>query len=329
MDNLDFLSKSTLKKSINFLKIGSSYFISKYTKRPVHWGFPASISIEPTTLCNLRCLECPSGSQKFSRNTGMIDYQFYTDIIDALHPYLSYLILYFQGEPYLHPDFFKLVNYANKKNIYTATSSNAHFLDNKNAKNTVESQLDRLIISIDGTTQDIYSIYRKKGNLNKVIEGTKNIIKWKKKLNSKKPYVIFQFLVIKPNQHQVEEVKQLGRKLGVNKTIIKTAQIYDFKKGSPLIPTSNKYSRYRKNKDGTYSIKTKLKNNCWRLWNSCVITWDGIVVPCCFDKNAKYKMGNLKQESFDDIWNGKFYADFRQSILHSRKDMDICRNCTE
>ena len=259
----------------------------------------------------------------------MIDYQFYTDIIDALHPYLSYLILYFQGEPYLHPDFFKLVNYANKKNIYTATSSNAHFLDNKNAKNTVESQLDRLIISIDGTTQDIYSIYRKKGNLNKVIEGTKNIIKWKKKLNSKKPYIIFQFLVIKPNQHQVEEVKQLGRKLGVNKTIIKTAQIYDFEKGSPLIPTINKYSRYRKNKDGTYSIKIRLKNNCWRLWNSCVITWDGIVVPCCFDKNAKYKMGNLKEESFDDIWNGKFYANFRQSILYSRKDMDICRNCVK
>ncbi|MBI3582259.1 MAG: hypothetical protein HY098_09355, partial [Nitrospinae bacterium] len=75
---------------------------------------------------------------------------------------------------------------------------------------SVESGLDRLIISIDGTTQETYEHYRVGGELQKVIEGTKNILTWKKKLRSKKPYVIFQFLVVRPNEHQAEEVKNLG-----------------------------------------------------------------------------------------------------------------------
>lgn len=66
------------------------------------------------------------------------------------------------------------------KKIYTATSTNAHYLTDENARKTVESGLDRLIISIDGTTQDTYKQYRVGGNIDKVILGAKNIVKWKK-----------------------------------------------------------------------------------------------------------------------------------------------------
>ncbi|HRB92899.1 MAG TPA: SPASM domain-containing protein, partial [Chitinophagales bacterium] len=74
----------------------------------------------------------------------------------------------------------------------------------------------------------------------------------------------------------------------------KTAQVYDYENGNELIPENEQYSRYRKNSDGTYSIKNSLENSCWKLWHSCVITWDGKVVPCCFDKDAQHQLGDLK-----------------------------------
>jgi radical SAM protein with 4Fe4S-binding SPASM domain len=328
-DILNLLGKLTFRRSLNAVKLAGSYLVSKYIGRPVHWGMPMSISFEPTTSCNLRCPECPSGLRSFTRPTGMLDPEFFKKQIDEIHKDLLYLIFYFQGEPYLHKNFLELVKYASTKRIYTATSTNAHYLNDDNAKKTVESGLDRLIISIDGTTQEVYEQYRKGGKLEKVIEGTRNIIRWKKALKSRTPHVIFQFLVVKPNEHQIEEVIQLAEETGVDEVAFKTAQIYDYEHGNPLIPSLDKYSRYEKSADGKYRIKNKLLNHCWKMWHSCVITWDGMVVPCCFDKDAWHKMGNLNNHSLKEIWNNGEYRQFRASVLRSRSEIEMCRNCTE
>ncbi|KAA0993754.1 SPASM domain-containing protein [Dyadobacter aurulentus] len=328
-DGLNLMSKVTPKRAWNSIQILSSYFYSKMTGNPVHWGMPIAISFEPTTSCNLRCPECPSGLRSFTRPTGMMEEQLYKKTIDELADTLLYLIFYFQGEPYLHPKFFELVEYAHNKGIYTATSTNAHYLTDEKAKKTVESGLDRLIISIDGTTQDVYQQYRVGGNLEKVLEGTRNIIKWKKELKSSTPHVIFQFLVVKPNEHQIEDVKKLAEEMGVDEIGFKTAQIYDYEEGSDLIPTIDKYSRYKKEAGGGYSIKNKFVDHCWKMWHSCVITWDGAVVPCCFDKDAEYKLGDMKRQTFRQLWRGKKYEDFRASLIRSRSEIEMCKNCTE
>src|SRR5689334_7943804 len=215
-DSLNLASKLTFKRFWNGIKVLASYYVSQVLKRPVQWGFPVSISFEPTTSCNLRCPECPSGLRAFTRPTGMLQRDFFSETIDQLAKELLYLVFYFQGEPYLNPSFLDMVAYASRKKIYTATSTNAHYLTDANAKRTIESGLDRLIISIDGTTQDVYQQYRVGGNLNKVIEGAKNIVKWKKELKSKKPFVVFQFLVVKPNEHQIEDEKKLTKEIGVD-----------------------------------------------------------------------------------------------------------------
>src|SRR4051812_1816358 len=225
-DTKNFFSKLTLRRALNAVKVLASYQVSKWTKRTVQWGLPVSISFEPTTSCNLRCPECPSGLRSFSRPTGMLKKDFFSETIDQLSRELMYLVFYFQGEPYLNPDFLDMVQYAASKKIYTATSTNGHYLNDKNAKRTVESGLDRLIISIDGTTQETYSQYRVGGNLDKVLEGAANIIKWKKQLSSTKPFVIFQFLVVRHNEHQIEEIKELAKKTGVDQVRLKTAQVY-------------------------------------------------------------------------------------------------------
>lgn len=328
-DGLNLFTKLSPIRIWNAGQLIGSYMASRVTGKPQHAGMPMSISIEPTTSCNLRCPECPSGLRSFTRPTGMLKPELFESTINQLASRLSYLIFYFQGEPYLHPQFLDLVEYASRKRIYTATSTNAHYLNDRNAKATVKSGLDRLIISIDGTTQETYESYRIGGSLEKVIEGTKNIVRWKRELKSSTPHVIFQFLVVKPNEHQIDEVNKLGKELGVDEVAFKTAQIYDYQQGSDLIPTIDRYSRYKKSNDGTYQIKNELLNHCWKMWHSCVITWDGKVVPCCFDKDAHYVLGDLNHQSFEEIWRGQKYNDFRASLLRSRSEIEMCKNCTE
>lgn len=327
-DGINLFSKLNSRRILNAAKLFSSYYISKTIKRPIQWGMPLSIEIEPTTSCNLRCPQCPSGLREFTRDTGMLDLDLYKKIIDEIHPELVWLILYFQGEPFLNKSFLEFVKYAASKNLYTATSSNAHYFTDEMAKATVESGLDRLIISIDGTNQETYSKYRKGGQLNKVIEGTENLLKWKKELGVQTPHIIWQFIAFKHNEHQIPEIKKLAKEIGVDELGIKTAQIYDYQTSNEFIPENEDLSRYSKTETG-YQIKNKLLNQCWRMWRGSVITWDGLVVPCCFDKDATHRFGNISKQSFKSVWSGEQYNNFRKAILKSRKEIDICTNCTE
>jgi len=328
-DNFNLLRKITLKKFWNLFLLHFSYRYSKIFKSKLAWGKPFSLSIEPTTACNLACPECPSGLKQFSRPTGRLKIEEHKKMLDEIEKSVFYINYYFQGEPFLNPNFLEIIKEAKKRNIYTATSTNGHFINEQKSKEIVKSGLDRLIISIDGLTQETYEGYRKKGKLNKVIEATKNLIQAKKELNSKTPHLIFQFLAVKYNEHEIPEVIKFGKELGINETRIKTAQIYDYKNGNELITKDLRYSRYKLNSDGTYSLKHKLNNHCWRMWSGAVITWDGAVVPCCFDKDAKHQMGNLLNKKFKTIWNNKKYQNFRLQVIKNRASIDICKNCTE
>src|SRR6476660_7927256 len=221
-DTVNLFSKLTPHRLLNAAKVMTSYQLSKLTGKPVQWGYPVSVSFEPTTSCNLRCPECPSGLREFTRPTGMLKKNFFEQTIDE---------------------------------IYKDTSTNAHYLTDEKARKTVESGLERLIISIDGTTQEVYQQYRIGGKLEKVLQGARNIVKYKKEMKSKTPFVIFQFLVVKPNEHQIEDIKQLTKEIGVDDVWFKTAQVYDYENDPhQLIPSNEKYSRYKK-VNGNYQLK--------------------------------------------------------------------------
>lgn len=326
---LGILKKLSVYKIYNFIKLWFGFHVSRLIKKPKQYGLPFFVSIEPTTSCNLRCPQCPSGLRAFTRPTGMLRNQLFEKVILQLKGHLHSLTFYFQGEPYLNPDFLTMVAFANSHKIYTITSTNAHYLSAENARQTVLSKLDKLIISVDGITQQVYEQYRIGGQLNKVMEGTREILSQKKQLKSKTPHVVWQFVVFKPNEGQVEAVKKLGKEMGVDEVKIKTAQIYDFENGHDLIPETEKFSRYKKTEAGSFLLKNKLLNQCWRMWQGCVITWDGRIVPCCFDKDATHQLGNLSKESFSNVWFSDAYNQFRRSILKGRDQIEICNNCTE
>lgn len=328
-DTARFISKLTIPKVMNAAKIFASYQLTSLLKKPVQWGTPMTISVEPTTACNLRCPECPSGLRAFTRDTGNMKEDFFRKLIDDMHHRLMWLIFYFQGEPFIHPKFLDMVKYAHDKGIYTITSTNGHFLHMENARKTVASGLDRILISVDGSTQQVYEQYRKEGKLDSVLQGARNLVAAKKEAGSATPHIVFQMLVVKPNEHQIGEVKKIAREIGVDEVKLKTAQVYDYEHGNDLIPSLSKYSRYHQLSNGKWALKNKLLNHCWKLWHACVITWDGMVVPCCFDKDATYKLGDLKQKSFRDIWKSQAYQQFRTQLLKGRDQIDICTNCTE
>ena len=319
----------SVKKAVNVFRLYFSFIISRGLKKSLISGLPFALSIEPTTSCNLGCPECPSGLKQFTRKTGNLSISLNKKIIDELAGKLTYINYYFQGEPYINKNFFDFVKYANSKKIFCSTSTNGHFLNDENCKKTIQSGLKRLIISIDGNSQETYQVYRKNGKYKRVIDGTKNILKWKKELNSQYPHVIFQFLVVKTNEHLIEEMKTLASELGINELRLKTAQFYNYENGNELIPDNKKYSRYTKTKSGKYILKNKFSNHCWRMWSSAVVTSKGGIVPCCFDKDAANTLGNLENEKFKKVWLSKKYNDFRKQIFSDRKQIEICQNCSE
>lgn len=324
-----FIKVITWGKLWNLFLLYSSFYFSRITRKAFHWGMPWSLSVEPTTSCNLSCLECPSGLKKFTRPTGQMSFENFKTIIDKQHKWLIWLILYFQGEPFLNTHFFEFVRYAKKKKIFTTTSTNGHYLSKTLARKTVESGLDQLIISLDGLDADTYQKYRIGGNFEKVMDGIKNLVEAKKEAGVSHPYLIVQFIVFKSNEHQLKEVKKLKKELGIDQVELKTAQFYDFEKGKDLMTSLNRFSRYAETESGEYKIKNKLRNRCLRMWQGSVITWDGNVVPCCYDKDADHKFGNLIDDDFKDIKNNADYSAFRQQILDDRSQTEICRNCPE
>ena len=328
-DIFSILKYITFLRLWNLFSLYFSFIFSRIIRRPIVFGKPFTVSIEPTTACNLACPECPSGLKAFTRPTGklsLIDNNF---LLDSIGKQLMYVNYYFQGEPFLNPDFLSLVKAAKERNVYVATSTNAHFINAKIAEEIVLSGLDRLIISIDGTTQETYESYRVSGKLDKVISATKELVRAKEQLQSQTPHLIFQFLVVKPNEHEIPSVFNLAKELGVDEVRLKTAQLYDYKNGHALMPTNEKYTRYKLQKDGKYKLKYAIQNHCWRMWSSCVFTWDGQVVPCCFDKDAKYPLGSATRIPFNTLWKSEKYQGFRKMVLTGRKQIDICQNCSE
>ena len=319
----------TFRKIINLGSLALSYFLSIFKIERQQHCMPFFLSVEVSNFCNLHCPECPVGIRKTTKTDAKtVDFELFKKLIDEVKPTLQHLILYFQGEPLLNKQLPDLISYAHEAKIFTSTSTNAQLLNKYNAKLLVMSGLDKLIISMDGSTQETYQQYRIGGRLDKVVEGINQIVFWKNELKSITPMVEIQFLVLKTNEHQMDEMRRLAKKLKADRMSFKTAQLYDFENGNPLLTSKKRYARYKKAKNGKYIIKGKQANRCLRLWSGGVVNAHGEVLPCCFDKESKYSFGNISESGYSACRKNEKASGFRESILQNRKQFEICRNCT-
>lgn len=311
------------KKPANLLLSGFSFLRSSFDPHFTEaYGMPVAVNMELTSYCNLKCPECATGSGLIKRPAGFMDIDLFRRIAEELGPYLYNMNLYFQGEAMMHPRFFIFPESLN--GIPATLSTNGHFLA-ADPERLVKSGLQKLIVSVDGADQQTYSAYRTGGNLNLVLKGLELVREARAKTGSKMKVEI-QTLLNSKNEKQIKELNKLAVRMNA-RLVLKSMQILHNERISAWQPLNKSFRRY-KEKNGEYILKSSLPNGCARLWFNPVITWDGRVLPCCFDKNAEHVMGDLKTDSFRDIWNGPKYRIFRREIAMDRKGIEICRNCT-
>lgn len=319
---LKYLNKERTRNYLHLL-----HAFNKYKRGSIyhHPPLPFALSIEPNNSCNFNCPACPVGNNSLTRPTGEMSVEELNNIIEQTSKHLFHINLYFQGEPLLHPKINEMLSLTNKHKIFSCVATNGSLLKQKYRD---VARADHIIVSVDGLTQDSYSIYRKGGELEQIRQGIEKLSNYKKEHSLKTPYIEIQCLATSYNEKEWSQLSNWAKQIGANKARIKSLQIYD-KSDAHLLPKNDKYSRYKINEKGSLEIKSNLHNYCWRMFSSAVITWDGNVLPCCFDKNAEYIMGNINKTSFREIWYGSKYQKFRKDIALNRLQIAMCNNCSE
>jgi radical SAM protein with 4Fe4S-binding SPASM domain len=328
-DTCQFLRTISWAKLWNGFLLRLSYVISLASGRFIRWGKPEFLSVEPTNLCNLKCPECPSGNNAMQRPRLFLSEKNYQDLIDKTKKQLAFLQLYFQGEPFLHPKIYDFIAYATRNNIYTATSTNGQFLTYENCLKIVDSGLHRLVVSMDGTTQETYEKYRVGGSLDLVLKGLGFLQQAKKIRGRHTPHIIVQFVVFKTNEHQIPELKTWAKGLPGITLQLKSAQLEPFAEGHELMPTNTKYLRYTKTTSGVYVLKRKNNFKCQRVWKGAVVAANNQLLPCCFDKDADHSLGNLSADTLNKVWKAPETLQFIHKVWQHHASIEMCKNCTE
>jgi len=311
-------------------------------RRPIVWGQPFMLMIEPTNFCNLKCPLCPSGNGEMTRRRGNMELDDFKQLIDEVGDNLVLLMMWNQGEPFINKCFVEMVRYAHSKNIPTLTSTNGHYIrDLGQAKSVVESGLDEIIVSLDGVDQETYAKYRVGGQIEKVLSGARLLSQAKRELQSKSPVINLQFIVFSHNEKDLAEAERIAEDVGADKFLVKTAQVYSAEDAEQFLPAEGEFRRYREEDDGNGDlvVKGQPARGCKVLWYSSMVNWNGAVAPCCFDKNIDFELGRTfasdpaagsqPTRAFKDIWQGQAYMDFRERVLADRGAFDMCRNCSE
>ena len=333
-DTIPFLCEEVPRSKVlnAVLTEGSAYFKPLYP-----WGWPSHLEIEPSSLCNLKCSLCPVATGQ-KRSQGLMSMETFTKILDEVGGYVFTLLLWGWGEPFLNPRVFDMIAYARAKGAKVISSTNGHlFAREEYADRLVRSGLDSIIFAVDGGTQPCYERFRHGGQLETVLKGIKAVAERKKALGSRTPFINFRFIVMAQNEAEIPLVKKLAPALGADALTFKTLnpdnedfysrQSAEFTEGKALIPRETRYRRFRTGPRGEARVYRR-RNPCRRLWNDPRITWDGTVVSCSFDPDELYPLGNVREQSFWEIWKGAAYRNMRRQFRDNWSRMPRCRDCS-
>ena len=290
---------------------------------------PTFVSIEPANYCQLRCPACPVG-QRAANNTHHraqnMSWDTYLRILTQVQATAHTIQFYFQGEPLLNPLLPKMIARAREAGLFTVVSTNAQALTRSMAHELVKSGLHRIIVSIDGFSEESYAAYRVGGDLHRALEGLQFLREAKAEYSSS-ICIELQVLRLRSNEHEWQWIKRHYKALGATRLVFKTAQLYDYQHGHSLMPTDERYSRYKKGEDGTYHLTRPRRRSCYRLWSGCVVTTTGEVLPCCYDKAGEHAFGSLMEQNLEQVWHNKNADDFRRQVLQDSHAIPICREC--
>lgn len=310
-----------MKKLLNRYLVHASFYFKP--ERP--WGWPTQLQIEPDARCNLHCVVCPV-TTGLGRPVGRMKFDVFKQLIDQVAEYIFLILLWDWGEPFLNPDIYKMIAYAKTKGIQLVSSSNGHlFVHPTHVDNLIRSELDWLIVALDGVTQKTYERYRQGGELRVVLKGIQRLIERKRVLNAKTPRINLRFVVMKHNEHEILEIQKLAENLGVDALTLKTMNPYD--SGITLLPESPHYRRFQYIASEAVRIR-RGHNPCLHLWHAPAIHWDGAVCMCTYDSKEEHVFGNLREEPFKRIWTNNTYRTARKQFRSDWQKIPLCNQCS-
>ena len=306
---------------------------------------PLKLTIDTVNSCQLRCPLCPTGLQVHDRKVGIMDIQQFSDLMKEVGDYLFIIDFYNWGEPLLNKHIDDFIKLANSYRISTELSTNLSFkLDDERIREIVESGLNEIIVSIDGATQESYGQYRRRGDIELVLDNMRRIIAMKHKLNSDTPIMTWRFLVFAFNEHEVEMAREMANDIGINKFIATSAYLDEgyypvpdhekelMKDWNPVTP---EYRLYDRRENGVFISKRKqlpVASRCDWHYMSAAINSDGGVAPCCVLYKKEDDFGVLGKDSapgFMDIMNNEKFVAIRDFFAGKRKEPAnlVCERC--
>ena len=289
--------------------------------RPVH------VSIEPTNTCNARCPVCETGKGEMTRPAGMLDFTYYRKLIDEIWPTTSTLLFYFMGEPFLNRHAYDMIRYARQRDIYVETCTNGDFVD---AKGVIYSDINKISFQIGGMDETTHQIYRIRSNLERIRKNLFELIEERRKHPESNVEIDLGFIVMRQNENQVEDFISWAREIGVDTASVIDPCVRDMAEAATYLPQEKKYWFYDEEayEQGVLKPKYIPNNECFWIWNSIMINWNGDAVPCCRDAKGENIIGNVFNEGLGRVFNGKRARAFRRGILKAQKDVGICRLCS-
>jgi radical SAM protein with 4Fe4S-binding SPASM domain len=330
--------RNILKSYEYGLSLKSALNAPYYLRNSLVGNNPKHLTIEPINRCNLNCPFCECGQDQLHRPKGMMSLKAFKRILERFPKGIETLYLNSWGESFLNPDIYDMIKYAQGWSGNISIDTNGTHID---PEAVVKSGLQNLIFSVDGITQASYEKLRAGGNLSEVLANMKEIIAWKKKLKSSYPKVVFKFIVMKHNEHEMSDAEMLSKSIGADEccfNMFTARSVAEEMIG--FLPVDEKYSRYVRSEmeKGRVRVKYRTLNNCcsW-LWTGMTIYWDGSVYPCCkFPYNFGMTSATTAAEDtsfgniFDvvdcmQIWNSVKAQEFRKKLQEG--ELASCREC--
>jgi len=273
--------------------------------------FPSYLLIEPTSICNLRCVMCFQIDETFTReksNMGLMSWDLFTSVIDqAASNGCQSITMASRGEPTLHKRFGDMLKYIHSKNLLdTKINTNATKLNDELIHDILQSEVANVTFSVDATNAETYEKIRVRGKFDEVLHNIKkfNDIRSRHYPNSVTTTRVSGVAVM-PDQDP-EHMRKFWSDLIDEVTIV------------PNLP---RWDSYNNPKFGRKAV-------CNILYSRMYVWWDGTCNPCDFDYKSLLKVGNANDETLSDIWNGERYARFRN--LHEnmrRSELNPCDRC--
>jgi MoaA/NifB/PqqE/SkfB family radical SAM enzyme len=300
------------KAYLNVLKLR----VNMALKREAVTSYPVAAFIEPNLFCNLQCPACPTGLRLGLRPTVAIDEELFKSAIDEIGDYVFQLYMYNWGEPLLHKRTPEMIAYAKAKDISILLSTNLSIkLTDDYIDRLVLSGLDRMIVSLDGITQESYSKYRRNGSLALVRENVMRIQEAKQRLGRATPKIIWQFLVFRHNEHEIEQARALHKEWGADEFTVYGAEMpmepYNDGFEPSTIPLYNIYDpEHSFQKDAERQITGN--RACAWLYGVFVLNPNGRVSACCAVPSEKLDFGGYNKGEFFNVWNNETFRRARR-----------------